>query len=153
MKAKQIFFLFSSIIFLLFVACTKDSKQDKPITKSYLDTLTVTHSMKGWELYSWQEGNDWYFSVMVGTNRTKTYEEVISHEPADVHLITVNGIDSLKLVLAKFPEDEYITWIGKGWLQTCWGGNYGNLQLPQQNYIDDITQFCILEKLNLQVTD
>lgn len=122
-------------------------------TMSYLDTLIVPHSMKGYELYSWQEGNEWYFSILVGTNRIKTYAEVISIYPTEIHLITGTGIASLKLVLAKFPEDEYITWIGQGWLQSCWSDNFGNLRLPPQNIIDDITQYCSQEKLNLQVTD
>lgn len=138
---------------LLFVACKKEDNAEMANTMSYLDTLIVPHSMKGYELYSWQEGNEWYFSILVGTNRIKTYAEVISIYPTEIHLITGTGIASLKLVLAKFPEDEYITWIGQGWLQSCWSDNFGNLRLPPQNIIDDITQYCSQEKLNLQVTD
>jgi hypothetical protein len=153
MKARQILILYAAFNLLLFVACTKDSKEEKSATKSFLDTLEVPHEMKGYEIYSWTEGNDWYFSVMTGTNRTKTYEEVISNNTAVLHLITVTDIDTLKLVLEKFPENEYITLIGEGWLQRCWGSNYGNLQLPPQNYIEDIIRICIQKKLNLQVTD
>jgi hypothetical protein len=153
MKTKQIPLLLLSFSLLLFIACTKDNKDEKANTKSDFDTLNVPHSMKGYEIYSWPEGNKWYFSVMVGTNRIKTYAEVISNTPSQVHLITVTGIDTLKQVLARFPENEYITWIGKGWLQNAWGSNFGNLQLPPQNYIDEITQFCTQKKLNLQVTD
>ena len=153
MKTKQLIILLTSVSLLLFIACTKDNKEEKSEPKSYLDTLKIPHEMKGYEMYSWPEGNDWYFSIIVGTNRIKTYEEVISNNATGLHLITVTGLDSLKLVLAKFPEEEYITWIGEGWLQRCWGGNYGNLRLPPQNYIDEITQFCTQKKLNLQVTD
>jgi hypothetical protein len=135
------------------MACTKDNSENISNSKSFIDTLTVTHSIKGWELYSWPDGNDWHYSIMIGTNRTKTFAEVTSTETSALHLITIIGIDTLKLVLAKFPEDEYITWIGKGWLENSWGGNYGNLQLPPQNIIDEITQFCDQKKLNLQVTD
>ncbi len=35
-------------------------------------------SMKGYELYSWQDGDRWYFSVLVGTNRNKTLDEIRS---------------------------------------------------------------------------
>jgi hypothetical protein len=153
MKTKQILLLPALLILLHLIACTKDNKDEKANTKSVFDTLNVPHSMKGYELYSWPEGNKWYFSVMVGTNRIKTYAEVISNTPSQVHLITVTGIDTLKQVLARFPENEYITWIGKGWLQNAWGSNFGNLQLPPQNYIDEITQFCTQKKLNLQFTD
>ncbi len=109
--------------------------------------------MKGYELYSWSESNEWYFSILVGTNSIKTYSEVISNVPREIHLVTVKGIDNLKLVLARFPENEFITWIGRGWLQRCWGSNYENLQLPPQKYIDDISQYCSQKKLNLLVTD
>jgi len=153
MKTPQIIILLASIHLLLFIACSKDNKTENSGPGNYLDTLKVPHEMKGYELYSWQEGNDWYFSILAGTDRIKTYAEVISNNPSAIHLITVTGINSLKLVLAKFPEDEYITWIGEGWLQRCWGSNYGNLRLPPQNYIDEITQFCTQKKLNLQVTD
>jgi hypothetical protein len=153
MKTKQILSLLTIVSLLLFIACTKDNKEEKANTKSDFDTLIVPYSMKGYELYSWPEGNQWYFSILVGTNRIKTYNEVTSNIHSEIHLITVKGIDNLKLVLARFPENEYITLIGKGWLQSCWGGNYGNLQLPPQNFIDDITLFCSQKKLNLQVTD
>jgi hypothetical protein len=153
MKTKQILFLSISVSLLLFTACHKEKMEEPADTKSDFDTLVVLHSMKGYELYSWTEGNKWYFSVLVGTNRIKTYAEVVSNTPSEIHLITVAEIDDLKLVLARFPENEDITWKGKGWLQSAWGSNYGNLQLPPQNYIDDITQFCAQKKLNLQVTD
>jgi hypothetical protein len=154
MKTKQLLILIASFsLLLLYSACKKYLKEDKPTLMSSVDTLNVPHQMKGYEIYSWPEGNEWYFSIMVCTNRIKTYSEVISTNPSGVHLITVARIDTLKLVLAKFPENEYITLIGQGWLQSCWGGNYGNLQLPPQNYIDQIAQFCAEKKLILQVTD
>jgi len=153
MKAKQILILFASFILLLFIACKKDSKEETTSPKSDFDTLNVPHEMKGYEIYSWPEGNVWYFSVMVGTNRMKTYAEVTSANPSAVHLITVSGLESIKLVLGRFPDNEYITIMGKAWLQTSWGGNYGNLQLPPQNYIDDISRLCFQKNLNLQVTD
>lgn len=152
MKTKQILFLLLSGSLLLNASCIKENKEEKVNTKSDFDTLAVPHSMKGYELYSWPEGNKWYFSLLAGTNRTKTYTEVTSDTSTEVHLITVTGIDALKLVLDRFPENEDITWIGKDWLQSTWGGNYGNLQLPQQNYIDEIIKFCSQKKLNLQVT-
>ncbi len=137
---------------LLFSRCTKENKENIANTKSVIDTLHVTHSVKGWEVYSWPAGSDWKYSLMAGTNRTKTYEEVTSVKSSDIHLITITGIDALKLELARFPENEFITMIGQGWLQASWGGNYGNLRLPPQGAIDDIKQFCRAGKLNLSIT-
>ena len=32
--------------------------------------------MKGYELYSWKVGTDWNYTLITGTNRPKTFEEV-----------------------------------------------------------------------------
>src|SRR5215208_4373180 len=61
-------------------------------------------SMKGYELYSWQEGGQWKFSLLVGTNREKTLEEIKS---ADVLL---SGVDELTSALKNVPSGQYITW-------------------------------------------
>ena len=39
----------------------------------------IPHSMKGYELYSWPEDSQWHFTLITGTNRDKTLEEVISN--------------------------------------------------------------------------
>lgn len=153
MKTKLLSIPLTFLCLLLSFACAKDQDEENTDTKSYIDTLIVPHSMKGYELYSWPEGNKWYFSMLLGTNRTKTYSEVVSNIPSEIHVGTVTGTDNLKLVLARFPENEFITWMGRGWLQSCWGSNYENLQLPPQKYIDDISQYCDQKKLNLLVTD
>ena len=64
----------------------------------------LAESMKGYELYSWQDGGQWKFSLLVGTNREKTLEEIKS---ADVAL---SGVDELTSTLEKVPEGQYITW-------------------------------------------
>ena len=61
-------------------------------------------SMKGYELYSWQDGSTWKFSLLVGTNREKSLDEIKS---ADVVL---SGVDALKTTLQKVPSGQYITW-------------------------------------------
>ena len=61
-------------------------------------------SMKGYELYSWQEGGQWKFSVLIGTNREKTLDEIKS---ADVAL---SGVEALTSTLEKIPAGQYITW-------------------------------------------
>lgn len=39
-------------------------------------TPTLARSMKGWEIYSWQEAGEWRYALLVGTNRIKSWEEV-----------------------------------------------------------------------------
>ena len=61
-------------------------------------------SMKGYELYSWQEGGQWKFSLLVGTNRLKTLEEIKS-----AHVV-LTGVDELTSTLKNIPSGQYITW-------------------------------------------
>jgi hypothetical protein len=101
--------LFLIMALVKFTQCSQENDQEvAPCNTLKLDTLTFHRSMKGWELYSWPDGNDWMYSILGGTNRTKTYEEVITNR------IAVSGKDSLKLLLAKLPENENIFWIGEG---------------------------------------
>jgi len=128
--------------------CSKGNNSEiQPVARINLDTISFFHSMKGWELYSWPNGNDWNYSILVGTNRTKSYNEVTTNK------IIVFGIDSLKMLLDKFPENEYIFWIGKEWLKSCWGSNYGNLSLPDNKIINEIKEYCTGKKLVLGVSD
>jgi hypothetical protein len=60
--------------------------------------------MKGYELYSWQEGNQWRFSLLVGTNRLKTVDEI---KAADTFL---PDVDTLIARLKKVPAGQYVTW-------------------------------------------
>ena len=64
-------------------------------------------SMKGYELYSWQDGNQWTFSLLVGTNREKTLEEIKSAEAL------FSGVDALLSALERIPQGQYITWSSK----------------------------------------
>ena len=61
-------------------------------------------SMKGYELYSWQEGGQWKFSLLVGTNRLKTLDEIKS-----AHVV-LTGVDELTSTLKNIPSGQYITW-------------------------------------------
>ena len=145
-RKSKLILLFCFIMILQ--GCSNDSTQtQQPVKPIDLNTLTFSHSMKGWELYSWKNGNDWIYSILIGTNRLKSYDEVTTNE------IIVTGKDSLKMVLDKFPEGEVIIWIGQHWLMKCWGSNYYDLSLPPVDIIDEIKQYCIQINLVLQITD
>ncbi|MEI8375615.1 MAG: family 16 glycosylhydrolase [Planctomycetota bacterium] len=67
-------------------------------------TRTKT-SFKGWELYIWKEKGDTYFSLMVGTNRLKTDEEISK--------ASVKGLDAIKPKLAELNAGEEVFVVGK----------------------------------------
>lgn len=134
----------------LITGCSHENKELAQIPN--IANLTVTHSMKGWELYSWPEANTWKFSFLMGTNRLKSLSEVTSSSGTEV-LIRVTGVDSVKMVLNKFPQGETILLIGQGWLQNIWQGQYGNLQLPPQNIIDQLNSFATQKSLTFSVAN
>ncbi len=141
-----------SILFIIvasfnFNGCSKDTDNEfKPVTRINFDTLTLEHSMKGWELYSWPNGNDWNYSLLGGTNRLKSYEEVTGNS------IIVHGMDSLKMLLDKIPENENIFWISEKWLENIWGDPHGNLGLPDQKTVNEVRAYCMQKSLLLTIS-
>jgi hypothetical protein len=59
-------------------------------------------SMKGYELYSWQDGNTWKFSLLTGTNREKSLdEETLSFPPQDIVEQVEKVCEELGLILQR----------------------------------------------------
>ena len=132
----------------LLSGCSKDKSQIQEPTKKFdLTTLTFPHSMKGWELYSWPNVDDWNYSILIGTDRLKSYQEVTTNE------IIVTGKDSLKMILDKFITNELIIWIGRHWLERCWHDDINDLTLPPQEILDEIKEYCTIKNLKLQITE
>lgn len=71
---------------------------------SIADIDALPHSMKGYELYSWEKDGQWHFTLITGTNRTKTIEEIASKENFISEIgwekIHVVGADAIKGVLS-----------------------------------------------------
>jgi hypothetical protein len=146
MKKIQFLIIVSLIVTsFIFIKCSKENNHNTGSGK--LDTLSFSHSMKGWELYSWPNGNDWNYSILIGTNRLKSYNEVTANK------IVIVGKDSLKMLLVKIPIKDEILWVGKGWLESAWHDNYGNLSLPDTNTIDEIKNYCSRKELELVVIE
>lgn len=84
-------------------------------------------AMKGYELYSWQADGAWSFSLLVGTNRLKTYEEVTSAE------VAVQGVEAIKAALGELPNGEQVFWSAKRVPDTA---------LPPDEVINEIAAHC-----------
>ena len=95
----------------------------------------LAESIKGYELYSWQEGNRWNFSLLVGTNREKTINEIKSAD--DVLL----DMDALKSMLEKVPAGQYVTWLSTE-----------TLPFPPDDIIKQVEQICKNQGLILNIT-
>ena len=94
----------------------------------------LAESMKGYELYSWHDGSQWNFSLLVGTNREKTLSEIKS---IDVVLL---GTDALKSTLEKISAGQYVTWSSKE-----------TLSFPPDDIIKQVEKICNDEGLILNI--
>ena len=62
-------------------------------------------AFKGWELYVWQKDGDTYFSLLEGTNRLKTDDEISK--------AAVKGIDAIKPKLDELKPGQEVFLSGK----------------------------------------
>ncbi len=148
---KQLFYISAFLIAstLTFPSCHNeyDSIDISWELNAKLDTITFGHSMKGWELYSWQTGSNWKYSILIGTNAVKTIFQ-IKNNP-----ISVIGEDSLKALLSKMPKEEEIFWIGQLWLVNNWQSDYENIDLPPRIIQLEIKEFCDTRDLKLTIEE
>ncbi len=98
---------------------------------------SLPHSMKGYELYSWQSRGQWYFSLVVGTNRQKTYQEIVSPR------VRIKGTAQLKRKLDLLPEGEELTWSKH---------RISRMTMPPKSVVDEIIDHCRKQRLNLRVS-
>ena len=107
----------------------------------------LPHSGKGYELYSWpaEQGDEWRFTLITGTNRLKTHEEIVSAEnivsESGWVKASVSGTEALKAVLDQLPRGEIVIWISEDWLEQV-GMPAGSIRLPDGAVIDEIGDYC-----------
>ena len=114
----------------------------------------LPRSMKGYELYSWSEDSLWHFTLITGTNRNKTLKEIISNEDfiseagwVQIHVI---GVDAIKTVLSKLPQNEHVFWLAGMRSEQTSQGNV-NIALPEGPTIDTIKEHAELCGLDFMV--
>jgi len=105
----------------------------------------LPHSMKGYELYSWLEDSQWHFTLITGTNRNKTLEEITSTGDyisqsgwVKAHVV---GVDKIKDVLSRLPESESVFWCDGMRLVPTAETNI-NIQLPPEQIGDAIKEYA-----------
>jgi hypothetical protein len=117
----------------------KAGKLDQTLEVEDIEVLPA--SMKGYELYSWQQNSLWQFTLITGTNRNKKLEEIITG-PSTISedgwvKIQVSGTDALKDLLSKIPLSEWVTWIGNQWPE-----GQSPVQIPPADMVDSIQQYA-----------
>lgn len=110
---------------------------------SIIEIDELPHSLKGYELYSWEEDNQWHFTLITGTNRIKTMEEITSEgdfiSEAGWVKVHVTGEDAIKDVLSRLSQGESVFW--------CDELHIGqttdiDLQLPPELITDAIKEYA-----------
>ena len=94
--------------------------------------------MKGYELYSWQEKGEWYFTLLTGTNRIKTYAEVTSPD------VRVKDPEALKSELDRLSVGEQVFWLV---------GRVPGMTLPPEAVVNELREYCEGRGIRLEVTD
>jgi len=112
----------------------------------------LPESAKGYELVSWQEGEDWHFTLITATNREKTFEELMSPESTvredGLVKITIVGVEELKAVIERLPARTQIFWSGMDLTgQVPEGTIY--FSYPPVKIINDLTAHCAQLKVDL----
>jgi hypothetical protein len=130
-------------------------KDGKLITKLSLTLVDkLPHSMKGYELYSWEDIDQWHFTIITGTNRVKTVEEITSEEDfisetgwVNIHVV---GVEAVKDVLIKLPQGESVFWCDE--LHIGQTMEHTDLRLPPKSMLDVILEHANSSGIELVIT-
>jgi hypothetical protein len=102
MKKLVIVLLATLLLLPAFTACRSETP------------YTLPHSMKGYELYSWQMDEEWHFTLITGTNRNKTVDEIVTGDDfvrsdgwVVLHAIGEQGVEVL---FDRVPAGEFVFW-------------------------------------------
>ncbi len=125
-------------------------KQSMGVLSAFLISLTVLGqtpqgSIKGYELYSWKSKGHWYYSLLPGTNRSKSYEEIT--EPS----IVKRDSAGLKAELQKLQKGEEVFWMSDApdSARKSGAGQLLNVKHPSRKRIEDIKAIC--DKLGIKL--
>ncbi len=93
-------------LFLLILIASCNNPKEKEAIKKYTDSADkniVRHkSMKGFDLYAWEKGGNIFFTLLPGTNRKKTSEEIYDDKNA------VEGMIAIENKINEIDTGEYI---------------------------------------------
>jgi hypothetical protein len=101
--------------------------------------------MKGYELYSWKVGSKWHYSLLPGTNRAKTLEEITKNKEIKI------GDAALKEKLKGLVKGEQVFWMSdapSGVIVPP--SNSSSMKLPSRKRIKSLMAYC--DKLGIKLT-
>lgn len=101
--------------------------------------------MKGYELYSWKVKGRWHYSILEGTNRSKSYEEIMLNKNVRI------GDTALKSELRKLPRGREVFWMSDAPpnIEKPKSGQWIDLKMPSRKRIKSIKAYC--DKLGVKL--
>jgi hypothetical protein len=116
------------------------------------DIESLPGSMKGYELYSWQEEDGWHFALITGTDRNKTIGEITSRENtlSETGWVHIHGAgeESAKSILGKIPSGSWVSWRDGSFVTD---GN--SLEYPSQDIVERIRNHAVACSLEFSAPD
>jgi hypothetical protein len=115
--------------------------------------IPLPQSPKGYELYSWLQDDQWNYTLITGTNREKTTQEIVTgvygvntDGLVNIHAIGLNAIEQ---VISLLPAGEFVTWLSG---PRSDDPQYAvNFALPPANDVAAIKTYADQHSLNLNV--
>jgi hypothetical protein len=138
-----------ALIALLLSSC---SKPEEPRAAHPPEGL-LPASAKGYELYSWRLGREWYHTLVTATNRAKTIEEITAGENVvdDTWVsLTLRGIHDLEVTIERLPAGTTLIWTGRQTLQQR-GTHASIIRLPPHRHLNQVRTTCEEAGIGLQV--
>ena len=108
---------------------------------------TEQKSLKGYELYSWQRDGEWYYSLLPATNRSKSYQEIMSDQVAR------KGTKAIRADLSKLPPGETVFWKSEGapGIEKPPTRDYPRLSHPKGGKVKKILKHCSKHGIKIQL--
>jgi hypothetical protein len=138
----------AALLVLLLCGCAEEG----PPPKSTADPLP--RSIKEYELYSWKSGTTWYFTLITGTNRLKTRDEITAPENVEEGewvKITAAGVPELKSVLARLPSGTQVFWHTARHLDSGSLRSEPKLRRPPVWMVSEVRSACTEQGLDLAI--
>ena len=103
--------------------------------------------MKGYELYSWKSRGKWHYSLLAGTNRSKTYDEITSGKTVLV------GDTALERELKKLGRGHEVFWHADApsSVEMPRAAERPNFQMPSRKRIKRIRAYCARHGIRLRL--
>ena len=124
------------------------------LTATIVNAKPLPSSMKGYELYSWydEEGGSWRYTLITGTNRLKTVEEITADKnqvtQSEWVKITAGGTEALKALLKRLPPGTELFWLDDERLEGAHELT-ANIALPEASVVETIENHC--RQLDIQL--